>query len=253
MDPSREQKLVLEAQPTTEMEEAEKEIVLSNSALNSKLQAYSPKDIDEFDIDEKVYLKKFKEIDQIQADVAMKIAKFFIEFPENGRRHFYENLRLKALSNVSNHRKLVKARVIQVKRNKISKTNSQSADESSLERRKAEAMEKAIKIVAETKRYEREKSVLKAKSVCENVRADVHKLDEKVTELEVDKWSEGDDYSISKGVRKIAKWGEDLEKIITMLGELEDLKVEYEHVESEVKVLEKKFKEVEITVKTNMC
>ena len=92
------------------------------------------------------------------------------------------------------------------------------------------------------KRIEREKSVLKAKSIYENVRVDVLKLDEKVTEIEIDEWSEEDDNSISKGMRKLNKWEGDLEKITTMLRELKDLKVvnrieenevRYEYVENE--------------------
>ena len=70
----------------------------------------------------------------------------------------------------------------------------QSGAESDLKRREVEAMERANTLSesksTEARKNEREKSVLKAKSIYENVREDIRKLDDKITKVEVDEWSD---------------------------------------------------------------
>ena len=58
------------------MENVEREINLKNSNLNLKLASYTPEDVDEFDVGEKIYLKKFEEIDRIHGELANLINGF---------------------------------------------------------------------------------------------------------------------------------------------------------------------------------
>ena len=197
------------------MDAAEKEIVLRNQNLAFKIQAYNPNDIDETDVEEKIFLAKVEEVDQILEDVVGKIDKYFYEFPGTARRQFLENLSQKALSDVRNYKLLIKAKVSQVKRNMTSSStaplvHAPSGAESDLKRREVEAMERANTLselqTEQERRREREKSVLKAKSIYENVREDVRKLDNKITKIDVDEWSDEEDNSISKGMRNLDKW-----------------------------------------------
>ena len=119
------------------MDAAEKVIVLRSRALANKLEAYPPNGITEMDIEDKIYLAKAKEIDRILEDV-----------------------------------------LDQVKRNMTSNSiaplaHGESEAEPSLKRRKVEAMERANTIAesesAQSKRSERDKAVLKAKSIYDNV------------------------------------------------------------------------------------
>ena len=88
---------------------AEEEIVLRGQTLAYKLQTYLPEDIDENDVDDKIYLAKIEEIGHIQEDVVGKIDKFLYKFPQTGRRLYYENLYQKALSDVRNYKSRVNA------------------------------------------------------------------------------------------------------------------------------------------------
>ena len=88
--------------------------------------------------------------------------------------------------------------------------NAPAGAESDLKRREVEAMERANTLsesqTEQERRREREKSVLKAKSIYDNVREDVRKLDDKITKIDVDEWSDQEDNSVSKGMRNLEKW-----------------------------------------------
>ena len=101
------------------MNEMEEEIALNELALSSKLQAYGPEDIDEFNVDKKVYLKKFEEVDEAQDELVDKINWFLIEFPETERRDFYKDMYRKAISEVREFKKPIKDKVMQVRRSMI--------------------------------------------------------------------------------------------------------------------------------------
>ena len=215
---------------------AEEEIVLRGQTLAYKLQTYLPEDIDENDVDDKIYLAKIEEIDHIQEDVVRKIDKFLYKFPQTGRRLYYENLYQKALSDVRNYKSRVNSKVTRVKKNMSSISTAviaplgqtHSGDEFDLLRRQVEAMERA-NMIAESqtiqeKKMEREKCVMKAKSIYDNLTIDIPKFKEKITVIDVDEWSDKDDNSISKGMRKLDKWEDELKDIIKMLRKLVCLK-----------------------------
>ena len=193
------------------MDAAEEEIGLRSRALANKLEAYPPNGITEMDIEDKIYLAKAKEIDRILEDV-----------------------------------------LDQVKRNMTSNSiaplaHGESEAEPSLKRRKVEAMERANTIAesesAQSKRNEREKAVLKAKSIYDNVMEDVRKLDKQITKIGVDEWSDEEDISVSKGMRNLDKWEGDLKEITTMFRELKALKIIYDIQENDVRC---EFAEVEV-------
>ena len=249
-------------QETRVMDAAEREIVLGNQNLTCKLKLYDPDDIDETDVNEKIFLAKIEEIDHIIQDVIGKVDKYLYDFPGTTRKQFLENLSQKALSDVRNYKLLIKAKVSEIKRNMTSSStaplvNAPAGAESDLKRREVEAMERANTLsesqTEQERRREREKSVLKAKSIYDNVREDVRKLDDKITKIDVDEWSDEEDNSISKGMRNLDKWEEDLKNITTMFRNLKDLKNTYnieenevrcEFVEKEVADIEKVFNEV---------
>ena len=250
------------------MDAAEKEIVLRKQNLTFKLQAYDPNDIDETDVEEKIFLAKIEEVDHILEDVVGKVDKYLYEFPGTTRRQFLENLSQTALSDVRNYKLLIKTKVTEIKRNMTSSSTAplgqaQSGAESDLKRREVEAMERANTLsesqTEQERRREREKSVLKAKSIYDNVREDVRKLDDKITKIDVDEWSDQEDNSVSKGMRNLEKWEKDLKEITTMLRNLKDLKNTYnieenevrcEFVERDVAEIEKVFNEVKEKLET---
>ena len=78
------------------MENLEREINLKNSSLNLKLTSYTPEDVNEFDVGEKIYLKRFEEIDKIHGELANLINSFAIEFPKADRNQFYGDMLLKS-------------------------------------------------------------------------------------------------------------------------------------------------------------
>ena len=104
------------------MENVEREINMKNSNLNLKLASYTPEDVDEFDVGEKIYLKKFKEIDKIHGELANLINGFIIEFPKAEKNQFYGDVLLESLSTVSYFKRHISAKVIQVKKDKNSST-----------------------------------------------------------------------------------------------------------------------------------
>ena len=114
-----------------------------------------------------------------------------------------------------------------------------SGVEFDLKRRQVEAMERANTIAesstAQARRMERKKYVMKAKSINDNLTIDIPKLNNKITEIDVGEWSTKDDNSISKGMRKLGKWEDELKDIIKMLRQLVDLKNVYNILENEVK------------------
>ena len=76
---------------------------------------------------------------------------------------------------------------------------------------------------SQARRMERE-SVMRAKSIFDNLKTDIPKLNDKITEIDVDEWSNKHDNSISKGMRKLGKWEDELKDIIKMLRKLVCLK-----------------------------
>ena len=104
---------------------------------------------------------------------------------------------------------------------------------------------------------EREKCVLKAKSIYDNVKEDIQKLDDKINKVEVDEWSDEEDNSVTKGMRNLDKWEGELKEITTMFRKLKDLKttynieedeVKYEFLEREVTGMEKVFIDVKLFI-----
>ena len=216
---------------------------MRNQNLVFKLQAYNPNDIDETDVEEKIFLAKIEEVDLILEDVIAKVDRYFYEFPGTTRRQFLENLSQKALSDVRSHKLLIKAKVSEIKRNMTSSSTAplvqeQLGAESDLKRREVEAMERANALsesrAIEARRNEREKCVLKAKSIYDNVKEDIQKLDDKINKVEVDEWSDEEDNSISKGMRNLDKWEGELKEITNMFRKLKDLKTTYNIEEDEV-------------------
>ena len=134
--------------------EAEREIVLRNQNLTDKLQAYDPNDIDEIDVDKKVYLAKIEEIDHILDDLSGKVNKYLYKFPGTERSQILEDLRKKALSDVISHRSLVKDRAWGIKKAMALKAaplaHAESRSESDL-RRRVEAMERENAIASKIK------------------------------------------------------------------------------------------------------
>ena len=227
--PNRYDHKLTATQGTITMEESEEEIHLRNQTLAYQIQAYNPEDIDETDVNDKIYLAKLEELDRLQKDVIGKVDKFLYKFPHTDKRQYYEDLSRKALSNVSKHKQLLRAKVSQVKSNMASNVtaslvHSHSEVDYDLKRREVEAMEAANKIAekqaVEAKKLERQKSVLKAKSIFDDIRIDIAKLDEKITEIDVDEWPEEDDYSVSKGMRRLDKWEEKNSCFILVSGKL---------------------------------
>ena len=242
---------------------AVKEIVLRGQVLTRKIQTYLPEDIDETDINEKIFLAEIEEVKLIQEDVLGKIDKFLYEFPDTGRKQFFEEMTQKVSSEFRNFKLGIKARVSEVKRNMTSSSVASTAPlvhahtggESDLTRRTVEAMERGNMIAesqpAQAKQVEREQCVKKAKSIYDNLKTDIPKLDEKIND--VVEWADKDDNSISRGMRKLDKWEGDLKDITMMLRKLVDLKnvhdiqeneVRCEEVEVDVQELEEAFKEV---------
>ena len=250
------------------MDAAEEEIVLRSQTLTYKLEAYPPDGITDTDVDEKIFLAKLEEIDRVQEDLIGKIDKFLYKFPQHGSKQYMEDLRKKSLKSVLNYKSLVNAQISQVKKNMTSNSTASLVHERSeaefdLKRREVEAMERANTLsesqTEQERRREREKSVLKAKSIYDNVREDVRKLDDKITKIDVDEWSDQEDNSVSKGMRNLEKWEKDLKEITKMLRSLKDLKNTYnieenevrcEFVERDVAEIEKVFNEVKEKLET---
>ena len=243
---------------------AEEEIVLRGQDLDIEIQAYPPDVIDETDVDDKTYLAKIEEVDRILKDVLKMVGKLLYKFPNNGRRQNFEELTRKALSDVKKFKVDVKAKVSEVKRNMTSSSVASTAPlahplpggESDF-KAIAQAMEKANTIAvsqtAEAKRMEREKSVMKATSIYDNLKTDIKKFGRKITDIDVDEWTDKDDNAVSKGMRKLDKWEDELKDITTMLRQLVDLKnvhnileneVECDDIVSEVQEIEVAFKEI---------
>ena len=147
---------------------AEEEIVLRGQDLDIEIQVYPPDDIDETDVDEKIYLVKIEEIDRIHKDVLTKVGKLLYRYPNNGRRQYFEDLTRKASSDVRKFKVDVKAKAWEVKKAKtlISTaplTHAQSGGDSDL-RRRVEAIERANAIAeAELEAAEAELKAAKAR------------------------------------------------------------------------------------------
>ena len=93
-----------------EMNRMKDEIALLESILSSKLKAYGAEDIDEANIDEKIYLKKFEEVDEIQGELVRKIDRFLLEFPTAEVGQLYKDLRLKTIGRSASSSNLSKER-----------------------------------------------------------------------------------------------------------------------------------------------
>ena len=172
--------------------EAVREIVLRSQTLTLKLQEYDPYDIDEIDVDKKVYLAKIEEIDHILDDISGKVNKYLYKFPGTERSQYLEDLRKKALSDVISYRSLLNAKAWEIKKAMtLIKTtpldHAESRNESDL-RRRVEELERANVLAeaklkaAEARKIEKENSLPNSKPVNENLKI-VTELDEKtVTE-----------------------------------------------------------------------
>ena len=244
------------------MDAAEEEIVFRSQTLAYKLEAYPPNGITDTDVEEKFFHAKLEEIDRVQEDLIGKIDKFLYKFPQHGSKEYMEDLRKRSIESVLNYKSLVNAQVSQVKKNMTSNSTAslvheRSEAESDLKRREVEAMERANTLtesrIAEERRKEREKSVLKAKSIFNNVKEDVEKLGSQLTKIEIDEWSDEEDISVAKGMRNLDKWEGNLKEITTKLRELKDLRIVHdiqenevrcEFVENEVNEIEKVFNEL---------
>ena len=97
----KDQKSTQTVQATTKMEDAEKEIEQKSSALTYRLTSYDPNSINEFDIGDKLHLRKLEEVEKIQEEVIDRVDRYLREFPATQKRPIYEDIRLKALANVN--------------------------------------------------------------------------------------------------------------------------------------------------------
>ena len=181
--------------------EAEEEVVIKCEKLQTKLNLYTPEDID-VHYNEAEFMKELGVMKEAYSEVDESIRGLMHNhgnsMPTYKKEHWTRQA-TEILHLLKSHERQLRAAVSRAKGNITVPASNAS----------------------ELARGKRKKALSKMKTNEESIESDVSKLQDKI--YRVRDWKLEDDVSIGRGLKMAEKWDKDLEKIIQMMRELKTL------------------------------
>ena len=194
--------------------EAEEEVVIKCEKLQTKLNLYTPEDID-VHYNEAEFMKELGVMKEAYSEVDESIRGLLRDYgdaiPTQIKEHWKGKV-TETLQLMKSHERQLRVAATRAKGN-----NTVPASNAS-----------------ELARGKRKKALSKMKTNEESIESDVSKLQDKI--YRVRDWKLEDDVSIGRGLKMAEKWDKDLEKIVLMMRELKTLQRVHDVEETEIGV-----------------
>ena len=205
---------------TMDWREAEKGVVDKCEELQTKIDLYTPDDIDGHYNEEEFY-KKLGAMQDSYSEAKKSIRDLLCDYDDvmpTQKKEQWNRQATEIYERLKSHERQLRAAVTRAKGNLSAPASNSSASVESN--------------ASEVARAKRRQALSKMKTNEKAIEKDAGKLQDKI--FEITDWKLEDDVSIGRGLKKADKWEKELEKIIEKMRELETLQREFEVEENEV-------------------